>query len=164
MFADIEQAVGLVAYAGAAVACWLALSKRRERGWWCAMAVAHTALTLDVALHLRHKLTAWLAGLFGHGAWYGVRRPWQAAVIAGVLLIIVVLVVVVVRRRAKASTRLAAALTIGGLTLVLLELASLHQLETLLYKPIGALEAVAWGWVAIALGVIACAAVRLRRR
>ena len=55
LFNDIERTVGLIVYAGAAVACWLALGKRRERAWWCALAVAHTALTLDIALHLRHK-------------------------------------------------------------------------------------------------------------
>lgn len=164
LFNDIERTVGLIAYAGAAVACWLALGRRRERAWWCALAVAHTALTLDIALHLRHKVTAWLAGLMGHSEWYGVRRPWQAAVIGGVLLAIVVLAVVVVRRRAKASTRLAALLTIGGLTGVLLEVASLHQVERLLYRPVGPLMAVAWGWVLVAVGVIACAALRLKRR
>lgn len=163
LFDDIERTVGLVAYAGAAAACWLALGKRRERVWWCALAVAHTALTLDAALRLRHELTRWLAGLMGHSAWYGVRRPWQTAVIGGLVVALVALAVFIARRRARASTRLAAVLTLVGLGLVLAEVASLHQLDALLREPIGPMMAVAWGWAFVALGVIACAATRLRR-
>lgn len=145
------KVTGLVAYGVAAAVCFLV---GRKGHWvWKVLMILFAALCVDVLLGGR----LWLHGLLGDRSrtegWYRERSTTQILWIIG-LGVLIILSAVMVWRASTGARKLALGAALLAIILWSLEVISLHQVDAILYKPLGTVVLVGWGWAVIAAMVV----------
>jgi hypothetical protein len=150
-----SQWTGIVVFTLAALAC--AAVRGRAVGRWGVMAGVQAAWVLELFLEGRFALRAVGIALFQAGHAYGVRRPWQVAVLGLLAVALVVAMTAVVVRQRGTAWRIACLAAAGQAALMLAEAVSLHQLDTWLYRGWADVAFIAWGWAGLSAVVILAA-------
>ena len=151
------QVTGLIVFVASALSCgW---TVRRTSGrlavLWRCLAVAQFLFLLEIMLGLRHQVHGWVDALLQQQGWYAHRRPVQVALLALSFVGLGFALTPMLRMFSGSPwVRLAAIASFVVLVLFGLEMISLHQIDTVLYCPVGPVMLIAWMWVALGVMVV----------
>lgn len=143
---NATQWTGLLVIALAAIFCFRA---RRPRPWRF-LALLHALLFVEVIAGFRYRLHDLVnTGLMASGL-YQQRSGTQIALLIGLALIALIVTIIVFRQN-RSMARIGL-LSSGGLVLLFLaETVSLHQVDALLYRPVGPVFVIAILWASLCL-------------
>jgi hypothetical protein len=149
------RTVGLLAYGAAAVCCgiaWMrARSKRRNGRLAMLLMLIESVLLLDITFSWRWMLHQLFIDFAQRWHEYGVRRGPQIMVLI-ILAALLLLTLVAIRRFFHGR---GAALAVSGAVLSLalwcIEVVSLHQVDHVLYHPLGPVLAISLLWIVACL-------------
>lgn len=158
------QIAGVLAFAVAAAACWLAARGARGSAAkaWKLLAVLQGLFLAEVVFGVRHEAHEVVNGFLQDHGWYWQRQTAQVLLL-GVALVTVGVGLAAIMRwgRAHRGVLPAALASFAVAMLLALEMISLHAVDALLYFHVGSLMVIAALWVACAAVIVACA---VRRR
>lgn len=153
------QLIGLLAFAGATVACARAAVALGGRRWWL-LASAASACLLEVAIGLRHRSHDLVDAMLQAKGLYAARGQAQEALLAiAGLLAIGTLAGLLRWRGADIHSRVAAIACLASLCLFAVEAISLHAVDAVMYAKLGPVLLIGWAWATLAL-VTAASALR----
>jgi hypothetical protein len=160
MVADLEwfsptRAVGLTAYTASLLACASRWARYRKRDFfhrlYGVLAGVQLFLLLDMAFDWRWKLHDMGARLATELGVYGERRmPQTLALMVLSLALVLVFAWVFCRFRRRIGVALMLAGTLFSLGLWCLECVSLHAVDAVLYRMVGAVMRVSLVWICVA--------------
>lgn len=132
-----------------AACCWTAWRRGQGRWAWGLLAILYMVLLANIRWDLATLITAESRQWAAAGHWYGRRAGVLPYVVAGAMGVLGIGWIVGLCRVYRDGWPAKAAITGGALSLALhlLQMISWHQAEQLLYRPVGPLMAVAWGWL-----------------
>ncbi|UAK25109.1 hypothetical protein [Sphingomonas nostoxanthinifaciens] len=151
---NATQAAGIVAFGVAALLAFAAArATRRDSRAWNVIAAINLLFAAEVVAMTRHRLSLaaahWLVELDDY---VGRRAPQLMLIIGLAILGLYVAVRVLDRlRRSSVPLRGAAMATIATATLFAIETVSLHQVDGMLYHPVGPVRAIGVLWLALGL-------------
>ncbi len=161
------QLTGVLAFAGAAIAC--AIASRRTQGrdtrLWALLAVVHFLFFIEIFAGFRHRIHDFADGILMARGLYDERRAPQELIVMSVGAIAFVFVLLpLLLRRFSLAARLAASVTIAVSGLFAIELVSLHAIDAIFYRWIGPVYLIGWMWAAAAIAICLIASQAARRR
>lgn len=113
---------------------------------------------LEILLDLRHRFRTAAILLLEDRGWYASRTLWQSTAVVAALLLGGALVGLALRPHRRDGPALGAiAGTALALTLLAVEVISLHRVDAVMYAEAGPLIVLAWLWIGAATIVIASA-------
>lgn len=154
---NATQLLGIVSFGIAGVLCF---SVRRSP--WNAIGSVNLLYCLECVFGWRHSLHD--AVVAAMGGQYAERVPLQMALIGGGLFVGLIALAALLRASDDWSTRVAITGTSIGTALFVVEAISLHDLDRILYRPVGIALLIAWVWLGLALAIGSAAAISRKRR
>lgn len=153
------QWLGLLVFALATAAC--ARAAARQPSPWRWMAAGQASCFAEVLVGLRWRVHEWADSMMQNEGWYATRQALQWPLLILVLAGLLVGAVMLTRhwRRRDAGAWVAIMATWGACVLFAVETVSLHQIDAILYAPVGPVMVVALLWT---LGALAAAVAALR--
>jgi hypothetical protein len=146
------QVTGLIVFFASALSCGWAVRRTSGRTavLWRCLAVVQCLFLAEIVFGLRHQVHGGVDAVLQQQGWYGNRRPVQVALLALSFAGLGFAAKSMLRMFAGSpSVRLAAIASLGLLALFGLETISLHQIDSVLYRPVGSVALVGWVWVAL---------------
>jgi hypothetical protein len=165
-FTNPTQLTGLLSFIVATIACLVAARRliSRDARVWYLLAFANFLFFIEICFGLRFRITERAIEILkARGIYNLLHGSYQKIldlVIATIAAIFVILVLT--RYQVGGAARFALILTIAVLCLFAIETVSLHEVDAMLYRPIGPVLTVGWLW-AIAAAAICWAATRSLR-
>ncbi|MEL6486370.1 MAG: hypothetical protein AAFQ13_04400 [Pseudomonadota bacterium] len=155
---NVTQLLGIVSFGVAGLLCmWV------RRSPWTALGFLSLLFCLECVLNFRHQFHDAIIKVIG--SLYLERAPYQMALIGGGLVLGAILIVILLRVVDDNLTRLAMAATVAGGALFAVETISLHEVDRVLYQPVGSAKLIAWIWLGLSVVVGSAAVIsRLRQR
>jgi hypothetical protein len=150
------QLIGLLSFAAATIACVIAARRStwRDARVWQVVAFTNGLFLIEIFFGFRHRIHDYLVALLMAEGEYDQRRGAQEFIIIWLATIALICVTLFSFSRGLAGTaRIAASLTIAMLALFAIETVSLHALDAVYYRPIGAVLLIGWLWAIVALGI-----------
>jgi hypothetical protein len=150
------QLTGLLSFAAATTACVIAARRSigRDARLWQLLAFINGLFSVEVFIGLRHRVHNYVDALLMAEGQYDQRRGMQESMIIGLATIALICVALFLfSRRLAGAVRIAASLTIALLALFAIETVSLHALDAIYYRPIGAVLLIGWLWAIAAAGI-----------
>lgn len=168
MHVDSTQIAGMLGLGLAALAAAAAfVAERHDRlakNTWAGIAALHAILASEVLVMLRHRVEGGVGDWLRTAGGYSERRPGQSVLILVIIGVAIFVARHVVRRAADRRLAVALGSTMTLVTLFVVESISLHQIDSVLYRPVGPLLTVGWLWIACALVTIMVAVRAVGRR
>lgn len=148
---NATQLLGIVSFGIAGVLCF---SVRRSP--WNAIGSVNLLYCLECAFGWRHILHD--AAVAAMGGQYAERVPVQIALIGGGFFVGLIVLAALLHAYDDWSTRVAITGTSIGTALFVVEAISLHELDRILYIPVGSALLIAWVWLGLAITTALAAA------
>lgn len=162
------QLAGLIAFCPAASAAAAAFVSgwdrpRKHCFSWAIISAIHSLLAIEVLALARHRIDRMLGEWLRAANVYPERRPAQAVIIFITIALSVLAIIHFVRRAETRTLAIAHGATVILVALFALESISLHQVDSVLYRPAGLVLAIGWLWLGCGWTTAAAAAESLRK-
>jgi hypothetical protein len=150
---SMTRIVGLATYAGAAVACaWRWRNSHRSGTAFGVLAAAQVLLLVDIAFNLRWKLHEFFMQAAMARGLYGERRSPQLFILILLIAAAIAGCVLILRRfHRRLGAAIAVASTLLSMALRCAEVLSYHNLDAILYHPVGKIMLVSVLWIGLTL-------------
>jgi hypothetical protein len=161
---NLTQLVGLLSFAGASIACFLAAHRSQSRSalTWSLLALVNAFFSIETIVGWRHSIHNFAIAILLSHSLYERRSGFQLDII--VLLAILALLsmgsYVFWQRTVGKAARIAGSITIAVLALFAIETVSLHAVDAFIYMPVGPVVLIGWLWAVAAFAI--CVAARRR--
>lgn len=149
---DLTQLLGIVSFSAAGLLC---LSMRQSP--WMAIGFVNLMYCLECVFGFRHRFHD--AVVAEMGVTYLERAPLQIVLTGSGLLLACILAATLLRLNHSRSARIAIVVTTFGGTLFAVEAISLHEIDQILYRPVGAALLIAWVWLSLAIAISSAATI-----
>jgi hypothetical protein len=151
------QMIGLLSFAAAATSCAIA-ARRSTRGdarAWQVLVFINSLFLIETVIGVRHRIHDYVDALLIAEGEYGQRHGMQEFIIIGLATIALISATLLLfsRRLTGGAVRVAVSLTIALVALFAIETVSLHALDAVYYRPIGAVLLIGWLWAIAAAGI-----------
>jgi len=149
--------IGLLSFATAAIACVVAARRPavRDPRTWHFLALMNCLFVIEIYFGSRYRITQLAKIVLAKEQLYGkLHGSFQEIIIVAVIVVILLAVILFVWRIAGTGARVAAILTIAVMVLFAVETISLHSIDAIFYRPIGAVLLLGWVWAGAGLGVV----------
>ena len=169
--ANSTQLTGLLAFAAAAIACWIASiacrhAGRRDARTWNVLALTNFLLFIEIYIGLRHRVTWIVVTLLKsdhlYTRWHGSIQERIIISIAAMALIFAA--IILLRRQVSGcAARFATGIMIALVALFAIETVSLHAIDAVFYRRIGPIMTIGWIWAVASMAVCLTAVLDWRK-
>ena len=148
--------IGLLSFAIAAIACFVAARRSavRDARAWYFLALMNSLFVIEIYFGSRYRITELTKTILAKEQLYGKLHGWFQEITIVAVVVILVAVILFVWRIAGTAARVAAILTLAVMVLFAVETISLHSIDAIFYRPIGAVLLLGWVWAGAALGIV----------
>lgn len=127
-----------------------------NRRWWFILSIMYATIFLELIANTRHNLLKIIGFGVGMGYHYNERRPVQVLLTLTIVILVVWLKFILNKFILIQSwTRRALMIGVSSVSLLILEIISLHQVDAVIYAKIGPIMVIGWLW--LVLGFLASA-------